>query len=420
MKNYITRALSVIMSIIICISFTFGGNAMAIAETISGDASSDASSNAVPMATDFNNDVYTFKDKNAGVKVLVAKKDSWDNGYIAGISIENTGDEALVNWHIDLKVKGEIDSVWNSEYEIKDDVLKLSYPTWSRKIKSGESYTFGMKVKGDFNNIGAFKYYEDAKDVSELYKIEYKVENTWDGHAIIKAIITNTGETMLRDWTLNIAYDADIVDIWNASISSHEANLYMLKNKEYNADIEPNQSVTLGFQAQYAGNDIVLPASSKLIAVADSKLIEVETDKVDWYRVMTNADSPEATRMRDSVKDRVKVAIIDSGVDFLGENDEINRVDFIGDTDEENPIYDDRSGHGTGVAGMLLGVNNDDENEEEETIEEEPADVDFSYLTDADYIEPVDTPEDDEEFDVSDDDEEYDDDESEYFDYDDL
>ena len=425
MKNYIARALSIIMSIIICISFTFGGNAMAIAETISGNASSDASSNAVPMATDNNNDVYTFKDKDAGVKVLVAKKDSWDNGYVANISIENTGSESLSNWHIGLKVKGDIDSVWNSEYEIKDGKLTLSYPTWKRKISAGETYTIGMKVNGTFGDFEDFSYYEDAKDVSDLYKIEYKVRNTWAHHAIIDAFITNTGDTTLRDWSLAMDYDADIVDIWNADVVSNEGGSYRLKCKDYNADIKPDESVTFGFQAQYEGDEVILPINSKLIAVADSKLVPTKTDKADWYKVMTNADSEEALRMRDNVKDRVKVAIIDSGVDYMGEGDEINRVDFIGDTDEENPLYDDRSGHGTGVAGMLVGVGSiEDDEEEEETTEAEAADVDFSYLTDADYIEPVDVEdeEDDADYDLIDEDdyneEDFDDDDYDDEDYD--
>ncbi len=105
MKNNFTKGLCIIMSMIICISFTIGGNAKAVAESISGDAIS-VSKDAC-ASVDLNKDVYTFKDKNAGVKVLVAKKDSWDNGYLADISIENTGDKALVNWHIDLKVKDE-------------------------------------------------------------------------------------------------------------------------------------------------------------------------------------------------------------------------------------------------------------------------------------------------------------------------
>ncbi|MCR4717476.1 MAG: S8 family serine peptidase, partial [Lachnospiraceae bacterium] len=417
MKNYIARALSIIMSIIICISFTFGGNAMAIAETISGDASSDASSNAMLVATDFNNDVYTFKDK--GVKVLVVKKNSWNDGYVADISIENTGSEPLSNWHIDLKVKGDIDSVWNSEYEVKDGKLTLSYPTWKRKINAGEIYTVGMKVNGTFGDFEDFSYYEDAKDVSDLYKIEYKVRNTWPHHAIIDAVITNTGDTTLRDWSLAMDYDADIIDMWNADVVSNEGGSYRLKCKDYNADIEPDESVTFGFQAVYEGDEVVLPANSKLYAVADSKLVPVETDRVDWYKTISKADSEEAIRMRDSVKDVVKVAIIDSGVDYFGEGDEINRVDFIHDTDEENPLYDDRSGHGTGVGGMLVGVGKKAE-EEEETTEAEPADVDFSYLTDADYIEAVDVEEDEQDTDddLTDEDDCSDYDNDDYEDYD--
>ncbi len=387
MRNCFTKGLCILMSMIICVSFTIGGNTLAVAESTSGDASSEASSNTAPIAEYNDNNVYTFKDKDAGVKVLVVKKDSWDNGYIADVSVENTGDKALVNWHIDLKINGYIDSVWNSEYEVKDGKIKLSYPSWKRKIDVGDTYSIGMKVNGTFGGFDDFSYYEDAKEASDLYKIEYKVRNSWDHHAVIDAVLTNIGDTTLRDWSLEMGFNADIVDIWNAGIECYENGTYLLKCKDYNADIEPNDSVVFGFQAQYEDDDIILPTDSKLVAVADSKLVPAETDKVDWYKVMTNADSDEAIRMRDNVKNRIKVAIIDSGVDYMGENDEINRVDFIGDTEEENPLYDDRSGHGTGVAGMLLGASEEDETEEEESTEAPVSDMDFSYLTDADYIE---------------------------------
>lgn len=395
MRKCFTKGLCILMSMIICVSFTIGGNTLAVAESTSGDASSEASSNTAPIAEYNDNNVYTFKDKDAGVKVLVVKKDSWDNGYIADVSIENTGDKALANWHIDLTINGDIDSVWNSEYEVKDGKIKLSYPSWKRKIDVCETYSIGMKVNGTFGGFDDFSYYEDAKEASDLYKIEYIVRNSWDHHAVIDAVLTNIGDTTLRDWSLEMGFNADIVDIWNAGIECYENGNYLLKCKDYNADIEPNDSVVFGFQAQYEDDDIILPTDSKLVAVADSKLVPAETDKVDWYKVMTNADSDEAIRMRDNVQDRIKVAIIDSGVDYMGEGDEINRVDFIGDTEEENPLYDDRSGHGTGVAGMLLGASEEDETEEEETTEAPISDMDFSYLTDADYIEVEDADDED-------------------------
>ncbi len=62
----------------------------------------------------------------------------------------------------------------------------------------------------------------------------------------------------------------------------------------------------------------------------------------------------------DAALDPVKVAILDSGVDYTEDIDVYMRKNFIPSEDEISVIYEDISGHGTSVAGIIAAKDNDE------------------------------------------------------------
>lgn len=62
----------------------------------------------------------------------------------------------------------------------------------------------------------------------------------------------------------------------------------------------------------------------------------------------------------DAALDPVKVAILDSGVDYTEDIDVYMRKNFIPGEDEISVIYEDISGHGTSVAGIIAAKDNDE------------------------------------------------------------
>ena len=83
----------------------------------------------------------------------------------------------------------------------------------------------------------------------------------------------------------------------------------------------------------------------------------------DWSREMINADNVDIVIS----DDKVKISVIDSGIDFSEDINVKERYNLIPSEENVSPLYDDLTGHGTGVAGIIAsegknsnvkGVNN--------------------------------------------------------------
>lgn len=75
----------------------------------------------------------------------------------------------------------------------------------------------------------------------------------------------------------------------------------------------------------------------------------------EWNLQMINADNQVNN---DALKSKVKVAIIDSGVNYSDDIDVIKRKNFIPGEEELSIIYEDELGHGTSVAGIIAAKDN--------------------------------------------------------------
>jgi len=79
----------------------------------------------------------------------------------------------------------------------------------------------------------------------------------------------------------------------------------------------------------------------------------VKDSEVEWNLQMVNAEdaSPQAER-------KIKLALIDSGVDYTDDIDVKLRKNFVPGHEEVSILYEDISGHGTSVAGILAAKDN--------------------------------------------------------------
>lgn len=84
---------------------------------------------------------------------------------------------------------------------------------------------------------------------------------------------------------------------------------------------------------------------------------EVKENDAEWNMQMVNADQAETVS---TGKNKVKVAIIDSGIDFIDDVDVKERKNFIPGDDNISALYEDSSGHGTSVAGIIAAKDDDE------------------------------------------------------------
>ena len=77
-------------------------------------------------------------------------------------------------------------------------------------------------------------------------------------------------------------------------------------------------------------------------------------DSLNWGQKMVHANSEEVES-----KQKIKVALIDSGVNYSTDIDVVERKNFIPGHEDISPLYEDISGHGTNIAGVIAAKDND-------------------------------------------------------------
>lgn len=88
------------------------------------------------------------------------------------------------------------------------------------------------------------------RSVEEAYfTAEVKTTNKWSGHSNIEIKFKNTGTETIHDWYFTFDFNYKIENPFNCRVIESKDNLYTIGNNDWNQDIQPGQSVTVGFTA---------------------------------------------------------------------------------------------------------------------------------------------------------------------------
>ena len=119
---------------------------------------------------------------------------------------------------------------------------------------------------------------------NENYKVTYTLASYWETGYNANVKIENTGDSDIQNWYLCFDYTDEITNIWNAEISEHNENQYIIKNAVWNQDIAVGGCVEFGFSANQAFTGF--PESYELIGSSkevkeDDYFIQYHLDS-DW------------------------------------------------------------------------------------------------------------------------------------------
>jgi chitinase len=89
--------------------------------------------------------------------------------------------------------------------------------------------------------------------------ITFADTDDWGAGFIGAVTITNTSATPINGWTISFTLANAITNIWNAQITSHSGNQYVISSMPYDGTIAPSQSVSFGLQA--SGGNPTLPTA---------------------------------------------------------------------------------------------------------------------------------------------------------------
>ncbi len=158
-----------------------------------------------------------------------------------------------------------------------------------------------------------------------------------------------------------------------AKEQGEKKQIYMIQafSEEKLDEIEHKYSIaeTSAVENADSVSTIYLTAQEAKELNENEKNLVVEKDKVmhglgektnfdltdeQWNLKMIHANEKTET----VVKDKIKVAIIDSGIDYSDDIQVAERKNFVPDEDKVSVLYEDGSGHGTSVAGIIAAKDN--------------------------------------------------------------
>lgn len=85
----------------------------------------------------------------------------------------------------------------------------------------------------------------------ENFKVEFIKENEWNHTYQGKFVITNIGDSIIKNWMLQFDSSDEYQQIWNAEMESNYDGTYIIKNAGYNRNINPGESVSFGVIASF-------------------------------------------------------------------------------------------------------------------------------------------------------------------------
>lgn len=103
----------------------------------------------------------------------------------------------------------------------------------------------------------------DYRFEGDTFEVAFHVDGKWNNGYNANITITNTGEETIQDWALLYVFEDEIQNLWNGKQIENKYEVTMIKNAEWNQDIEPGKSVSFGFTAGYK-DSVHIPKSYSL------------------------------------------------------------------------------------------------------------------------------------------------------------
>ena len=141
----------------------------------------------------------------------------------------------------------------------------------------------------------------------------------------------------------------NIADEYRINMSEQEKSIMLNDSMvSLSADNDTIDNLAKDNQVVSIERDILVRASGGNI----EKKPEIDEWNIDILNLpLQNNDS--------FAKEKIKVAIIDSGIDFTEDINVMERKNFVPGEDNVSVIYEDSTGHGTSIAGVIAAKRND-------------------------------------------------------------
>ena len=267
-----------------------------------------------------------FEGKN--YRVTFTLTSYWDTGYNANVKLENTGDSTIQNWYLGFDYNDSITNIWNAEiFSNENAEYVIKNAGWNQDIAAGKSVEFGISGGQAFRGFPVnYKLLGTNTEVAENdYTILYNLDSDWGTGFTGSISIKNNTDTTLEDWVLEFDFDRKITEIWDGVIEEYEGDHYVVRNAEYNSNIAPGGSISIGING-CEGESGDEPRNYSLYSyVKGMEYIDLDNDGIpDEFE-----DMSKWSDMQDTDGD----ALPDDVENWLGSNADAGDTDYDGLTD---------------------------------------------------------------------------------------
>ena len=188
------------------------------------------------------------------IEVVFNVTSKWEGAFNGEIHIKNKGDKVIDNWALEFDMPYEITNIWNGVIGLNEEgTYIIKNAGHNQDINPGASVSFGFTANITDDDVVYPDSYaivgRKAQVTESDYKITFDVISDWETAFNGQITIINTSDKTIEDWELEFDFSHEINEFWTANIISREGEHYVIKNKGYNANIKPGQSITLGFEA---------------------------------------------------------------------------------------------------------------------------------------------------------------------------
>lgn len=182
----------------------------------------------------------------------------WENYYNVNVTLNNISEDKIENWEIEFAFEDKIESVWNAKVTYNENgKYKIKNDDWNQDIPMDGTVTFGMTVFHTGEREILFpeecELTKECVEVFDEYDVSYKEYSRWDNKVSGEITIENKEDRNIEDWKLELESNLHITQLWDADLLESDDAYCYIDNKNYNADIPANGTVTFGFIAECNG-----------------------------------------------------------------------------------------------------------------------------------------------------------------------
>ncbi|MDY3773886.1 MAG: S8 family serine peptidase, partial [Eubacterium sp.] len=228
-------------------------------------------------------------------------------------------------------MKGKINHIWGAVVLSGDhEKYRIKNADYNAVIKAGQTVTFGMQIEYEGD---AFSGIRDVL----LYDSQWKRETVMP---TTSPVVTSQPATSQPTTTQpTTSQPTTTQPATSQPATSQPTNLPTDAPKETTT---PENTVVPTKVPQ---------VETEEIEEGDACFFPVENR--DWNMDMIRAKDSKVKKAKANPNRKIKVTMLDSGINYSSEVEVKERKNFLGEYEEMNCLYEDESGHGTAIAEIL-------------------------------------------------------------------